>query len=259
MLFGYNEATRLGKSFNVKAVSFSQGEANNTMSAEEYLTKELQMYDWMNTYAKATTGQTNDIKLLTWQVNENTGPRVAQLLAANQHPNIHIAFPQYCLQHIVGNGGHLSPIGMAVSGAYYGLAYKRLIVDNTPWEPLLPRHIEVRGARSVAVAFNRQGLVFDTTSLPVQAGNGFYGSDSSGALTVSSTSISNQGIVTVTFNRDFVGQVTFGYGVAMVGRTDGFIGFGGNLRDCDGYAETTTISGVVYPLHNWAILFKEIL
>lgn len=261
---GVSYAKSQDKTFNVKAVWMWQGQANPTMTEAAYYAAMLYNYNVINSFVKTTTGQTNDIDFFVWQMEEATGPSLAHVLASHRHPRIHCAFPQYVGQAKVGNTGHYDSVGTALASAYCGVATKRICYDgDRSWRPLEHESLRRRGTRQVVVAYNRKGLVFESDEpnprWPAQVGHGFYGSDASGGLTVTSAVISDLGIVTVTFNRDIVGDLTFGYGVVMTNRSDTGVYRGGDLRDCDGLTETTTIGGIVYPLHNRALRFEEVI
>ncbi|WP_165744265.1 hypothetical protein [Pseudoalteromonas sp. Z9A6] len=256
--FGVSYSNQNNKSFNVKAVSFTQGEANNQMTSQDYYDATISMYDWMNDYCKAATGQRNDMKLFTWQIQEDTGVRRAQLIASDRHPNIHVVFPEYALPMKPNAGVHLNNVGMALSGAYYGLAYKRIIIDGKNWEPLRCTGVSHYGGK-VILNYNRKGIVIDRDTYGTVDGDGFYVTDDTGSITITSVSISDYGYVSLSLSRDIVGNATVGYGLRMRNRDDEVIVYGGCLRDSDGLSETTTLDGVVYPLHNWSLLFEEII
>ena len=240
---------------NVKAMLFTHGEFDaGTMTVDEYLGHQYALYDAFNSEAKTITGQKNDMKFLTWELGPNNAGK-AQIKASGQHPNMLVAFPKYC--GFFGDGVHYDAIGTALVGAYYAKAYRYYFEQGKHWQPLMYTSCEKYGANAVKVKFNRSGLTFDSSRFSA-TGGGFYGTDSSGALTVSSYIVDQNDNVIVTFNRVIVGELTFGYGRQLV-RTDIGNNFGGTLRDNEGLFETTTINETEYPLHNWALTFEEVV
>lgn len=244
-----------GITCNVKAMLFTHGEADTaTMTVDEYLGHQYALYNKFNTKIKQITGQKNDMKFLTWKL-DNLSAGKAQLKAYYQHPSMIIAFPKYC--GYFADGAHFNSVGSALAGAYYALAYRYVFEQGKDWQPLMHTNIKKYGINAVKVAYTRKGLTFDNSRFDA-TGGGFYGSDASGALTVITHEVNNFGDVVITFNRDIVGDLTFGYGRQLV-RTDAGNNFGGTLRDNDGLFEKTLISGTEYPLHNWALTFEEVV
>ncbi len=244
-----------GITCNVKAMLFTHGEFDTgTMTVDEYLGHQYALYSQYNNRVREITGQKNDMKFLTWQLNTGSVP-TAQVKAHYQHPNMLVCFPKYC--SIFADGTHMSAIGTAIAGAYYAKAYRYHFEQGKDWQPLMHTNIRKYGTNAVKVSYNRKGLTFDTSRFST-LGGGFYGTDTNGALTVSTNEVNSSGDVIITFNRDIVGDLTFGYGLQL-SRTDSGNLKGGTLRDNDGLFEKTLINGTEYPLHNWALTFEEIV
>lgn len=259
---GNNFANAEGKSFNVKAINWTHGESDEIggMDTETYYGKQNELYDNVNNFAKATTGQTNDIYLFSWQLAVGPSGQIgpSNLLSNSRHPKQVTIFPKY-LPPNSGDGNHLSALGMGIAGAYYAKVYKKIIVDGGDWSPLLPTSIR-KEDDTVYIEYNQDGLIFDSTLYPAvpDGGMGFYGNDDSGALTVVSLTISINGVIKVVFNRPFTTNSSFGYGAAMSNRLDGYLGIGGNLRNSAGLHDKVTIDSIVYDLHDWGLTFEEI-
>ena len=244
-----------GITCNVKAMLFTHGEFDTaTMTVDEYLGHQYALYNQYNNKVKEITGQKNDMKFLTWQLNTGSVP-TAQVKAHYQHPNMLVCFPKYC--SIFADGTHMSAIGTAIAGAYYAKAYRYHFEQGKDWQPLMHTNIRKYGTNAVKVSYTRKGLTFDSSRFNT-SGGGFYGSDTSGSLTVSSYEVNSSSDVIITFNRDIVGDLTFGYGLQL-SRTDSGNLKGGTLRDNDGLFEKTLINGTEYPLHNWALSFEEVV
>lgn len=247
-------ADATGRSFAARAVTWTQGE-NDAITPTPFATYRdalIQLAEDYNNDLKAVTGQSEPVYLICYQTatRDLTIAR-AQLEAMQTSPLIVMACPMY--QFNYGNDIHIDGPSSKWLGGYYGLAYKRTVIDAEPWEPLMPVASQISGS-VIDLTFNKSGLVFDTASLPPQADQGFTVFDGGGAAqSISSVEIiqPNRVRITLVSGAPAAGwAVKYGHG-NMTGRTDAFVGGGGNLRDRAG--DILSYNG--NRLDNWSIIF----
>lgn len=252
---GHDIAQQEGRSFSLQAVTWTQGERDivDGTSRQTYLDALLQLHADYDTDAKAITGQFNDVKLISYQtcrIGAESTVASAQLAASEINPHILIATPTYQLSFY--DFQHIDAASSKWLGGYYGLVYKRVVIDKEDWEPLKPKRHMFSGS-VIDLFFNKSGLVFDT-SIGAQTNQGFSVVDDNGsALTVNSVEIINPDRVRITTNQPIgLGyKVRYGWNSA-INRADSFTGCCGNLRDSAG--DYLQYNG--NPLHNWCVIFE---
>jgi len=210
---------------------------------------------------KAATGQGHDPLFITWQLSLNTtasaGVSQAQLEASNERPGlIRCSGPTYHLPRL--DGTHFTGLGYKWLGAMFGNVYKRVVIDDMDWRPLQPVYHTVLG-NTVTLAFNKGGLVFDTTGdLPAQTNYGFTATedDNSTPITISSVEIVGDNRVRITLASAPASGYRIKYGHQnMSGITAWtYTGPGGNLRDSAG--DDLTYDAISKPMHNWCCIFN---
>jgi len=243
------------RTFAARAVTWTQGEGDAVTPTPfaTYRDALIQLAADYDTDLKAVTGQAEPVYLICYQTatRDLTIAR-AQLEAMQTSPLIVMACPMY--QFNYGDSVHIDAASSKWLGGYYGLAYKRTVIDAEPWEPLMPVTSQVSGS-VIDLTFNRSGLVFDTTSLPAQTNQGFTVFDGGGAAqTISTVEIIQPNRVRITLSS---GTPAAGWSVKyghnnMTGRSDSFVGGGGNLRDRAG--DILTYNG--NRLDNWSVIFN---
>jgi hypothetical protein len=264
---GFNVAQGLGKSFNVPAITWTQGEEdyNINTSAATYKTNLSNFLTTFDADVKVITGQTNDLKLIMYQVASHkyyskAYPTIAlaQLEQIKANPKMFMAAPMYQFDYT--DNVHVDGDSIKKLGFHYGLAYKRVVIDGSAWQPLMPISKYKQGAVAV-IEFNVPygKLVFDTTLVAANTNYGFNLFDSSNnAITISSVSITGPSTVKIiaasTIPAGAKLQYAF-YGSGIAGRTTGPRG---NLRDTQGSSIVFDPSGLNYPAHNWCVMFEEI-
>jgi hypothetical protein len=202
---------------------------------------------------RAITGQTERVRLICYQTatRDLTIAR-AQLEAAQLSPLIVMACPMY--QFTYGDSLHITAASSKWLGGYYGLVQKRVTIDGLDWEPLMPVASQISGS-VIDLTFNKQGLLFDTASLPAQANQGFTVFNAAGvAQPIASVAIlqPNRVRITLASGSPAAGwSVKYGHG-NMTGRADAFVGGGGNLRDRAG--DALTYNG--NRMDNWSVIFN---
>ena len=170
--------------------------------------------------------------------------KLAQIQASDENPNIHIACPGYPLK----NGTHFNNVGFKRLGAYYGLAYKRIVIDKTGWRPLRPVDFLVQDdLLQIKLSTQHKPLVIATTPIGVNyTGSGFSLTDASGnAISITGISIVNGDMVKIQ------AATTIPAGAKITYEN-------GNLRDSQG--DTLVFGGGLnFPLHNWCVTFQQTL
>jgi hypothetical protein len=144
---GKRLAEESGKTYWCPAVTWIQGEADvyYDMSQEDYYNAMESLFDNLNTDIKAITGQTEDVHFFLYQTQafdwyfgaKFTYPDVplAQLQISLDKPNVHLATPIYHFPHIA-NDCHFTAVGSKWFGGYFGIAYKRVVIDKKPFRPI---------------------------------------------------------------------------------------------------------------------------
>ena len=251
---GFSLAQTAGKSFKVGAFLWTQGESDyQYLTAKNtYKTALTTLRTDIETDVKAVTGQTEPVVCISYQTqahSEYGSPgnpyiAVAQYEVARDSQNHYIACPLYWS----GQNVHQSARNYQRLGAYYGLAYKRIIVDGIQWKPVMPVQIDRQGTIILA-RFNvpKGPLVLDVSTLSLRTNYGFSVVDSSGSsVTISSVSLIGPDTVKiVTATAAPGGKLRYGY-------TNG-----GNLRDNQGATIFFDGGGPKYPMHNWCVIFEE--
>jgi hypothetical protein len=236
-----------GKSFKVRAFTWMQGEGDGGNAS--YAANMNSLLGDMNTDIKAITSQTEDLWMISYQV-ARAQIGLAHLAASNTYARIRVAMPMYHLP--TTDGVHLTAASSKIAGAYFGLAYKALILDgDTSWQPLKCTGSSVVG-QTIDLTYNRSGLVFDTTTVSAQTNQGFRVLDAGlTPLTISSVSIVGGNTVRIVVASGTPATVYYGFASATnhTAGTDK-----GNLRDSMGDSIVFDTSSLNYPMHNWAVL-----
>lgn len=173
---GKSLANSQGKSYACNAVSWIQGETDNyyNLSASVYYEKMVALFDSLNSDIKAITGQTEDVNFFLYQTDSSHfyGPvgdsyryphiPLAQLRIAREKSNVHLATPIYHLPKI-GDHTHFTAVGSKWFGGYFGIAFKRVLIDNKKDNYLYIKEAFVQG-NNIFVTFNvpKPPLVLDT-------------------------------------------------------------------------------------------------
>ena len=207
----------------------------------------------MNADIKAITGQTENLKCIGYQTRIFGDPALnpiialAQLELSQERNDYFITCPMY---HLQGNDPrenvHPNARGYAVLGAYYGLVYKRAVIDGEGWKPLHPIAAEVIGSTALVKFHVPVGkLVIDTEWLPEYLNYGFRVTKPDGTdYTITGVKVINPSVVKITTSETMISGSIVKYGH----------GAGGNLRDEQGKYLTTNPVGGVVPLHNWCVI-----
>jgi len=253
-------ADAAGATFGVPATLLTHGETDelNGMITSVYSGGLKQFADDSAADIRQRTGQYRDPILLLGQMNSQYTRQIplAQLQAANEHPLIYLAGPSY--QFSYGDSQHRDSEGQKNYGGLLGLVFKRIDVDGIAWEPLQPVSHSIFG-NAIDVVFNKDGLTIDTALMPAQENYGFTLAGANGAKIDGAIAnvqrIDSRRIRITLSNAPTLGQkLRYGFDT-MTGRTDAFIGGGGNIRDNQG--DRIKYRGL--PVHNWLVVFERAL
>jgi hypothetical protein len=255
---GYALAQAAGKVFKVPAFFWTQGETDYTFStpAATYKTALVTLRNNLDAEVKAITGQLEDVACISYQTqchgsfghSNNPYIAIAQYQVMKENANHYVACPLYW-----GSEVHQSAANSKKLGAYYGIAYKRIVIDgDTSWRPLMPISTNRQGTL-LLVRFNvpRGELTLDTVLHTAQTNSGFTLVDSGGvAITISSVAITGPDTVKVTAATTIPAgaKLRYGWGNGTAG---------GNLRDSQGDFIVFNGGGLDIPMHNWCVIFEE--
>jgi Carbohydrate esterase, sialic acid-specific acetylesterase len=226
--YGLTRAQGLGQSYAVDAVYWSQGEADIGLSTARatYAAALVQLYTDFNTDIKAITKQAHDIKLISYQcsIYSQTNPNIAlaQYDASLTQPNIILATAVYALEHIAADNAHLTAIGYANLGAYFGYCDKRVVIDGGTWEPFAPTTVTRQGT-ILDVAFPDTGypLVIDDVLFPTVTNAGFSAIDGGSVNNpITEVTVIGRNRIKIVLTSAVAGTLRYG-----------FTSWGGNLRD----------------------------
>jgi len=256
---GYARAQGLGKSYKWRGFTWSQGEQDYNVStlAATYEAKLIALRSDLDTYAKSVTGQPEDATCFIDQLDDHAmfghanDPYLAltQLKVCKENTNFVMVGPAYPIPS--SSGAHHTSQGSKWLGAYHGLAYKRTIIDGVKFEPLRPLHVDRQGV-VLSVRFNVPvgNLVIDNVTFTPRANAG---------LTLVDAANVNIGIVSATVTgRDMLRVIAVTAPAAGAKLRYAFTA-GGNLRDSQGDTIVFAGAGLNKPMHNWCVIFEEIL
>ena len=220
----------------------------------------------METSANGITGRSDVVKMISYQTgcHKYYGKAypfiaLAQLQASKDYDNIFMACPTYQFAYLVDNL-HLPAASSKKLGFYYGLAYKRIVVDGEDWKPLMPISKTVQGKLAL-VKFNvpMGRLAIDTTTVTANTNYGFNLFDAGGAeVTITSVEITGPDTVKIVSPVNITAGFKLQYAFYGTGTTGSSNGPRGNLRDTQGDTIVFDPTGLNFPAHNWCVMFEEI-
>lgn len=247
-----------GRSFRFKGTMWLQGEADNSMSIDDYATTMRTLANDISDMGRSAAGQRESAIFVTYQTTTNPLPNVplAQLMATKQSAIIFMAAPCYFLD-FAPDGIHLTAESAKFIGGYFGLVYKNVLIDGGMWEPVWPLS-NVQSGNDVTITFNVPvgPLVLDTTLLPIQPNYGFAAFQANDAsVAITSVSIVDNTKVKITTANVLQPGGYITYALSPQADPPRSNGGCGNLRDSQG----TVHSYLGKPMHNWCVLFKEVV
>lgn len=256
-----------GKTYAAQAFSWLQGESDYLDSTPQatYKAAMIALYNDLNFDIKAASGQSKDVAMISYQIATSEGsgdPQIAlaQLEAAEETKGIYIACAMYQFDYT--DVFHLTGVSSKWVGAYLGMAYKRIIIDQENWLPLQPTGMVVQD-NIAALTFNvpHGKLVFDTTEVAAAPDMGFEIVDNLDAsVAITSVTITGENTLNVVAAVPLVSGFKIRYAFTGAGQTGRLTGPRGNLRDTQGDDINIDINGDIKRLDNWCLIFeKEVL
>lgn len=262
---GKSISADLGKSHVVRGVLIVHGERDlldsNISGDLHYGADVTQWQADYDTDVKAITGQSDPVVMFHTQLSSwyfyggSPGLALQQLEAAVESGGkIVMVGPKYMLPY--KDGVHLEAEGYRWLGEYYAKAYRRVVLEGLPWEPVRPRSV-VRTGQHIDVHFHVpvRPLVLDTVRVSNPGRYGFQYADSTGgsAPAITAVQLTGDTSLRVTLATTPAGSnQRLKYACAtgtLGGPTTGPRGY---LRDSD-----NTVSRHGNDLFNWCVHFDE--
>ncbi|MBQ7088639.1 MAG: dockerin type I repeat-containing protein [Clostridia bacterium] len=264
-------AKDMGKRLVVEAFSWVQGSLGRSGNYAEAL-EQLRLD--IDTDVKAITGQTEVVKCITWQsFIYNKSLRAKQVYdqyvgAAQDYPHIICAGATYHLNNVRVANLHLNSESQDWLGAYFGVAYKRTIIDGVKLEPLQPIGFHVDG-NELYVKFHVPygSLVFDgdyftdATNEVENEGFELFAADGT-KKTIADISIISSDTVKILCTEKVLGTDRLSYGDISTDAYQWVNVNRGHLRDTQGDVLRYKSGNVgdnhsELPLHNWCVIFDK--
>lgn len=240
---GYNIAQNEGRTFKAGAVFWTQGESNGGTDPTIYANLLKQYIADYNADIKSITGQSDRVILICCQTAAAINSALGQLKAHDTSADVFVATPIYFLNTY--DGLHIKAYGAKILGGFYGLAYKRVVLDGEDWQPLKPISHTKQG-KILNIKFNvpTAPIVFDTSAVAAKTNMGFTLVDSlDNPIAINSVSIINFDTVKIVADTPVPIGAKLRYAYA---------GGGGNLRDSQG----NDITYYDTPMHNYCVHFE---
>jgi len=256
-------AAAAGQSYVVRVVTNVHGESDHVAKNAAYKDNLLTWQSDYDTDVKAITGQADSVIMLHTQMsswtkyNSTTSTIPMQQLDATLASNGKIAMvgPKYNIEYDA-DGVHLTTAGYRHMGEYYAKAYRQIILEGRPWEPLRPLTITKAGA-VIRVKFlvPKPPLMFDTVRVTDPGNLGFeFTEDGAAPAVISQVALEGTDTVKITLSKAPSGanaKVRYAFTGVSGQRAGATTGPRGNLRDSD-----TSTSRYGYSLFNWAVHFE---
>jgi hypothetical protein len=178
-----------------------------------------------------------------------------QLAASDARPDrLILVGPKYFIPYSF-DGLHLDNNGYRWMGEYYARAYRKVVLEGSPWTPLRPTNATRVGAEiTVSFAVPSPPLVLDEIAVRDPGSYGFEFFDDSGAPPgIAAVALVAADQVKITLAAVPVGnggRVRYAYTGVQWAAAGPLTGPRGNLRDSE-----PAISPSGNPLHNWCVHF----
>lgn len=261
---GFDLAKAANKSYVVRAVTNVHGESDHVQGNVAY---QADLEQWQADYeadVKAVTGQTEPVPMFQSQVSSWTKYGQATSLIPGAQLAAHVAKPgrivlvgpKYHLAY-VADGVHLTNEGYRHMGEDYAKAYRRVVLEGKPWEPVRPKTI-TRAGNVVTVVFHVPSppLALDTQAVTDPGSFGFeIADDGATPPTITTVTLVAPDTVRITLSAAPTGanrRLRYAFTGTAGAKGGATTGPRGNLRDSD-----PTVSRHGYPLYNWCIHFDE--
>ncbi|EPB4425824.1 sialate O-acetylesterase, partial [Acinetobacter baumannii] len=227
-----------GSDYKVQVVCWVQGEndaiANIQTSYEIYRQKLEKLQADVSADIKAITGQTDDVKFITYQLSYAArtwnAQALVQLHLAQESDAFAMATPMYHMPYASDNV-HLTNVGYKRMGAYFGRAYKQLVVDNRKPDFINPKVAQLIGDE-IHINFDvpKVPLVLDTTTLALTTDHGFKVLVNGSKATISNIATQEDKVI-LKISEPPTGEVKVRYALDYLGTGINLTGgASGNLR-----------------------------
>jgi hypothetical protein len=262
--YGVARAREQGSAYRLGAVTWAQGESDyqvgTTRSA--YVSGMKTLKAWIDLYAKYYSGDSTPVPIIQHQVSSHVAsgslyPQIAlaQLELGDTTARFYVAAPSYMMEFV--DGLHLTGPSSKWLGAYYGVVYKRVVVDHQDWKPLSPSKVTASGS-TVSAKFRvpKPPLVLDTIHVTNPGQYGFSLVTATGIeIGLRSVSVSSADTVTIVARRPVPVGAKLRY--AFKGGVSGSkTGPRGNLRDSQGDTLVFDPTGINKRMDNWCVIFE---
>jgi len=261
---GVRLANAAGKTYNLPAVFWMQGESNYATEPQLYRSLIKTLRSDIDADVKALTGQKNDVIFLMYQPNSEmqSGQTAAlpleMLNIGLTEKNFYAGPPTYSFPH--ADNIHLTKIGYTKIAATAGYILEKIIVEGIEWKPIYAESWTITGNQvDIRMHVPKGLLVFDTVTVADPGNFGFQLYNASGVLqTLTSVTIPRQGVVRIISSGAISAGFTLTYAVnnGTSGTSGPTTGPRGCLRDTQGDTVIYTSSGLNYALHNWCPKFS---
>ena len=267
----YEIADAMNKRLVVEAFSWVQGSLGRSGNYAEAL-EQLRLD--IDTDVKSITGQSETVKCITWQsFIYNKSLRAKQVYdqyvgAAETYPYIICAGATYHLNNVRAANLHFNSESQDWLGAYFGIAYKRTIIDGEKFEPLHPVGAHIDG-NSLYVKFHVPygSLVFDgdyfADAINEVENEGFklFSAEGSEKL-ITEVSVVSSDTIKIVCNEEVTQADRLSYGDISTDAYQWVNDNRGHLRDTQGdilqyKSGNLDDTHSVLPLHNWCVLFNK--
>jgi len=268
-LAGWKLAGEQGWSFAAQAMAWIQGESDyiSATTRADYTASLLQLATDWNSQGRRFALQSFTPLILVAQIASHLytptpTPTIAlaQTDAAAATAGIKMACAMYQFDYPVADW-HIDAPSQKWLGAYLGLAYKRLVYDqSSTWAALQVTSASHVGAVVTLATNAASQLVFDTTWVTAQTNQGFDVVDSGGnPLTINSVALQGTNQVVITLSATMPAGATWRYGWrGTTGQTGPgrVTGARGNVRDSQGASITFDPGdgGGARPMHDWLLI-----
>ncbi len=252
-----SEAKRLnGEDYKVQVVCWVQGENDATTSMQTpydvYREKLEKLQSDASADIKAITGQADEVKFITYQMSyaARTWEKQAlvQLHLCQQSDKFLMATPMYHMPYAIDNI-HLTNVGYKWLSAYFGRAYKQLVVDNRKPDFINPKVAQLIGDE-IHINFDvpKAPLVLDTTTLALTTDHGFKVLVNGSKAAISNIATQEDKVI-LKISEPPTGEVKVRYALDYLGTGINLTGgASGNLRDST--TDSIEFAGVERPLYH---------
>lgn len=274
--YGKLRANQLGKTYEYQATTWMQGEADYSAATEKAVYKTLltTLVSDIANDVKLKTGQVNDPKFISYQVASHLRyarsvgvPSALEARMAQVHLELSLELDDYvlaCPMYQFDYSGNINQVHLTASdsrtvGAYFGIAYKKSVIDGVKFKPLMPVKISHMG-KSVYIKLHvpRAPLAIDTDWVSENTDYGFRVFDGVGKLTITEVKLVQGDTIKITCAEQVPTSFTVDYALFSddpVKETGRNFGARGNIRDSQGDDYTFNDYGTDRKLHNWLVLF----